>query len=83
MVLRRLAYPNRLSDLQHIFGRGIADLSHIFNTTLSYIYDQYSHLVTCMNNKWWLEKEYLEVYSKAIAEKGCSISTCFGLIDGN
>ena len=32
ILLRRLAYPNRLEDLESIFGRGVAELSIIFSS---------------------------------------------------
>ena len=42
ILLRRLVYPNRLSDLVKLFGRSTAELSYIFNTV--------SKFVTCNNH---------------------------------
>ena len=35
ITLRRLAYPNRLTDLTHVFGRTEFELSLIFNKVCS------------------------------------------------
>ena len=43
--LRRLTNPDRLSDLVHMFGRSVCELSRICNTVLSAIYDTHGHLL--------------------------------------
>jgi hypothetical protein len=49
VVIRRLAYPNRLEELSPLFGRTKYELSNIFNTTLDFIYDKYSYLLDTLN----------------------------------
>ncbi|OXA55035.1 hypothetical protein Fcan01_10212 [Folsomia candida] len=81
ILLRRLAYPNRLLDLQPIFGRREEELSHIFNTVLDYIYDNFRWLTESWK-QWWLQVDHLKAYSDAITAKGSALQTCFGFIDG-
>lgn len=81
ILLRRLAYPNRLCDLCGIFDRDKPELSEIANTMTSLIYDKYgSKLVNW--EQTWLSKEHLQSYSNALALKGVPIKNCFGFIDG-
>ena len=42
MLLKRLAYPCRYSDMVHRFTRPVPVLSMITNTVLEYIYDRHS-----------------------------------------
>ena len=37
ILLRRLSYPNRLSDLVQLFGRSQSELSLIFNTVSKHL----------------------------------------------
>ena len=37
IVLRRLAYPSRLDDLEPVFGRSKAEISYIFNYVLDFL----------------------------------------------
>ena len=45
ILLRRLAYPNRLIDLKMIFGRTISELSLISNYMIEHIYDRFHNLL--------------------------------------
>ena len=81
ILLRRLAYPNRLGDLVPIFGRCKEDLSRIFNLMLSYIYDHHGHLLSNLN-KPWLSRNHLQMYADAVTEKGGPLQNCWGFIDG-
>ena len=44
IVLRRLAYPSRLDDLEPVFGRSKAEIYYIFNYVLDFLYTMHSHL---------------------------------------
>ncbi len=81
ILLRRLAYPNRLVDLIQTFGRRKEELSIIFNKTLSYIYDNFGHLVRNLDHPW-LAPNYLKIYGDAVHEKGAPLTKCWGFIDG-
>ena len=49
MVLRRMAYPCRYSDLIPRFGRPVPILSMICNRVIDYIYDSHVHRLTSWN----------------------------------
>ena len=46
MLLRRVSYPCRYSDMIPRFGRPVSVLSLITNQTLDYIYENHGHLIT-------------------------------------
>jgi hypothetical protein len=52
ILLRRLAYPNRLKDLEEIFGRGVSELSVIVNLVLVILYDSWHHLLVTLPAAW-------------------------------
>lgn len=81
VVLRRLAYPNRLKDLVPIFGRSQTELSMIFNTTLECIYDEHDSLLKSLDLHWLSPDKLLE-YAQAIEAKGSPLTNCWGFIDG-
>lgn len=41
ILLRRLAYPNHLEDLEGIFGRSVSELSVITNFVWEFLYDRW------------------------------------------
>jgi len=81
ILLRRLVYPNRLSDLETLFGRPKSTLSLIVNYTLDFIYDRHGYLLSMLDQPWF-QQEALETYATAIHAKGAPLTTCFGFIDG-
>jgi len=50
MLLKRLAYPCRYSDLIHRFGRPVPLLGMITNEVIDYIYSTHYHKITNWNN---------------------------------
>jgi hypothetical protein len=81
VLLKRLAYPNRLFDLKKTFGRGVSELSMIANTTLEFIFENFVGLLTSFD-QWWLAPSYLKTYANAIQALGCPLNNCCGFIDG-
>ena len=68
MLLKRLAYPCRYSDM-------------ITNTVLEYIYDRHSHRLAQWNNQV-MDPNHLQQYADAISAKGTPLDNCFGFVDG-
>ncbi|XP_062571196.1 uncharacterized protein LOC134233231 [Saccostrea cucullata] len=81
ILIRRLAYPNRLQDLSHIFGRSTAELSYIFNTVLNFIDTRHGHRIERLNHPW-LSHAKLDEMATAISNCGAPLSNCWGFIDG-
>ena len=81
ILLRRFAYPNRLKDISGIFGRSPEELSILVNTLLDYIYDEFRHLLSTLDQKW-LDGEHLQEYAAAVRRRGVPLQNVFGFIDG-
>ena len=81
LLLRRLAYPCRLSDLVQRFGRPVPELSLILAELMAFIDERHSHLI-CDWNEALLSPDKLESYAAAISSKGAALNNCFGFIDG-
>ena len=81
LVLRRLAYPCRLSDLVPRFGRPVPELSMVFNEVISFLYERHNHRIRQWNNLL-LNPVQLERYAAAITDKGAALTNCFGFVDG-
>ena len=67
MILKRLAYPCRYSDLIHRFGRPVPVIGMITNTVLDYIYETHSHKIINWNNDI-LNPPSLQMYADASTE---------------
>ena len=50
MLLRRLSYPNRLVDLEHIFGYSSTVLSNVTNIVLQLIEEQKGYNIVVFFN---------------------------------
>ncbi len=81
MLLRRLAYPNRLFDLSLLFRRSVSDLSKIINFLSNHIVIQFGHLLEDLGQDW-LSNANLRRYANAIHRKGAPLENCWGFIDG-
>lgn len=64
IALRRLAYPNRLCDLENIFGRRSSTLSSVSTIVLKHIDLKFGHLLDDINNHRWLNLDSLEIFSR-------------------
>ena len=81
MLLRRLSYPCRYSDMMVRFGRPVPVMSMVTNTVLDYIYTTHSHRILQWNQAI-LQLAQLQVYANTISLKGAALNNCFGFIDG-
>ena len=80
MVLRRFVYPNRLCELESLFGRPTSSLSLIVNETIHLIWDGHRHRMTSMNVPR-MQVDQLQQYADVIHVKGAPLTTCIGFID--
>ncbi|XP_027058559.1 uncharacterized protein LOC113685269 [Pocillopora damicornis] len=81
LLLRRLTYPCRYSDLIPRFGRPIPELSMIYNIVLDHIYNTHGYRISQWNNTI-LDPVGLERHAEAIHNKGAALDNCIGFIDG-
>ncbi|KAL1444406.1 hypothetical protein MTO96_029883 [Rhipicephalus appendiculatus] len=64
ITLRRLAYPNRLKDLEDFFGRHSSTISSLTTKVLRHIDEKFFRLLDDVNNHSWLTIDTLENFSK-------------------
>ena len=81
LVLRRLTYPNRHSNIAAMFGREIPELSMVFNTVIDYLYARYGHLLLDLDQPW-LSPDNLRRLADSVHDKGAPLTNCWGFIDG-
>ncbi|CAN8004681.1 unnamed protein product [Ixodes hexagonus] len=82
IALRRLSYPNRLCDLELVFGRHSSALSRVCTDVHRHIERTFGHLLTDLTSHSWLHPRQLDVFAKAICNKGSPLQHCWGFIDG-
>lgn len=82
LLLKRLTYPCRYSDLIHRFGRPVPELCMITNRVLDWVYDNHSHRLLEWDNQPYLSPASLQLYAHAISRKGSPLRNCFGFVDG-
>lgn len=81
MLLKRLAYPCRYSDLIPRFGRPVPVLCMATKCVLNYIYDTHHQRITQWNANI-LNPAALQLYANHINQMGAPLENCFGFIDG-
>ena len=70
VMLKRFAYPCRLSDMIPIFRRSVLELSMISNEVTEWMYN------------FIMSPDQLQTYSEAVHDKGADLDNCFGLDNG-
>ena len=78
ILLRRLAYPNRLCELVSLFGRHQTELSVIINVMLHEIFTKHNNRVRDIKQDWIMHEDF----AKAIHSKGAALQNCWGFLDG-
>ena len=78
IMLRHLAYPNRLADLVPMFGRHITELSRIANAIVKSVWEEHGHRLENLESTWIDPEEF----AAAIEAKGCPLDNVWGFIDG-
>ena len=81
MLLKRLCYPCRYSDMVHLFARPVPVLCMITNQVLDYIYQAHSHRILQWNHQQ-LSQANLERFAEVVHRKGALLNNCFAFVDG-
>ncbi|KAH8025435.1 hypothetical protein HPB51_007957 [Rhipicephalus microplus] len=63
MTLRRLAYPNRLCDLETIFNRHSSVISSVVSKVMSHIEYYFGHLLADLTVHGWLNLQNLQLFT--------------------
>ena len=81
IVLKRLSYPCRYTDMVTRFGRNPAELCLIFNAVLDHIYELHRHRLQSWGQPF-LQPHRLNEYAAAVHQHGAPLENCFRFIDG-
>jgi len=81
ILLKKLAYPCRFSDIAALFGRNPTEICLIFHFVLDHIFNFHNHLLLQWDQPL-LEPQKLEEYAQAIHNRGAPLNNCFGFVDG-
>ena len=81
MLLKRFAYPCRLSDMMPRFGRSVPEMSLILAEVMEHVNGQTGHLLRDLDQPW-LQPQHLENFARAIHTKGGALDNCWGFVDG-
>ena len=81
ILLSRLSYPCRYTDMIPRFGRNPTELCLIFNAVLDHVYASHHHRLESWDQPF-LQPDRLHGYAAAIHQKGAPLENCFGFIDG-
>ncbi|KAH6935730.1 hypothetical protein HPB50_008671 [Hyalomma asiaticum] len=64
MTLRRLAYPNRLCDMELLFNRHSSVISSVVSKVMSHVEYHFAHLLADLTVHRWLNLQNLELFSQ-------------------
>ena len=82
MLLKRLTYPCRYSDMMHRFGqRPLSVLCLATNRVVDFVYAAHHRRITDWNLAV-LNPPALQTYADCIHQHGAPLNNCFGFIDG-
>ena len=81
VLLKRLNYPCRYSDMVPRFARPVAEMCVINNHKMNLLFDQWGFLLTNFNHHL-LSLQSLERYANAVHARGAPLSNCWGFVDG-
>ena len=81
ILLRRLSYPSRFSDIIPLSRRSVPVLSMVSNRVLDFIYDTHGHRITQWNHQVF-SQPLLQLYSGTIAAQVLLWTFVFGFVDG-
>lgn len=81
MLLKRMCYPCRYSDMVPLFAKPVPVISMMTNEVLDYIYATQGHRILQWNHQL-LSPRNLEHYADSIHSKGAPLDNCFGFVDG-
>ncbi|KAI0243237.1 hypothetical protein LSAT2_022053, partial [Lamellibrachia satsuma] len=81
IMLRRLAYPNRLKDLENMFGgRHQSEISVLCTYAVQHVYNTHRHLLLNINQTWIIDN--IPLFAEAITNAGSPLTNCWGFVDG-
>ena len=81
VILKRLAFPCRCSDMMPRFARPVPQLSMICNETIHWLDSRWGFKLTDLNQQW-LTPQNLMSFANSIYQKGTALGNVWGFVDG-
>ena len=81
MLLKRFAYPCRLSDMVPRFGRSVPEITLILAEITDHVVNTQGHLLQDLDQPW-LQPYHLDEFARAIHQKDAALDNCWGFVDG-
>ncbi|XP_030766491.1 protein ALP1-like [Sitophilus oryzae] len=82
ILLKRLAYLNRLRDISPMFSLSPQSISEVVRATTDIILANNGRLLNNLQDLQWLDRNKMTYYSQAVHAKGGAMQNCWGFIDG-
>ena len=79
MLIRWLAYPNRLCELHPLFGRHVTEMSVIINCMTKLLLQMHGNKLLSLGDNPWFDPEWL---ARAVHAKGAVMPKVWGFMDG-
>ena len=76
IFLKHFAYPCRYSDMIYMFARPVPELSLITNHILSFMHNQWNHLLSSLQQPW-LSQQNLENFCDFVHRRGAPLTNCW------
>ncbi|KAF6203935.1 hypothetical protein GE061_002273 [Apolygus lucorum] len=68
LLLRRLSYPNRLGDLERLFGISKSGISAIVMWAIDHINGKFENILKDLRRVRWLNPQKLAVYAEVVTQ---------------
>ena len=81
LLLKRMCFPCRYSDMVHLFAKPVPVISMITNEVFTYIYATRRHRIQQLNYQL-LRPRNLKYFAVVVHRKGAPLDNCFGFVDG-
>ena len=81
ILLKRLAFPGRYSNITPMFGRNMSKMCLIYNKMVDHICQQHAYKLNDWNQQM-LAPGQLQIYADTIHAKMAPLDSCFGFVDG-
>ena len=75
IVLKRLVYPTRYSDMISTFCTSVPELCMVYNKVIGHNYEAHSHCVTQWNQTL-LSAQNLQLYAESVFSKRAALENC-------
>ena len=81
ILLKRIAFPCRYSDMTPMFGKNMTEMCLIYNKMVDHIYQQHAEKLKDWNQPMGAPGQ-LQIYVDIIRAKGAPLDSCFSFVDG-